>query len=97
MKVDDWAYVIYDDTHDNYVGIAKDKEDLGAVLMDEVLCIMDDNYTPDEIDETLFAVTKALETMGDPATWDDAKLIDTPYNYCYAVNAVPVINVKDNL
>lgn len=97
MKIDNWAYVIYDNTQDNYVGIARDKEDLGAILMDEILYAMDNDYTPDEIDETLFAITKTLETMGDPTTWDDEKLIDAPHNFCYAINAVPVINVKDNL
>ena len=97
MKIDGWAYVIYDNSQDNYVGIARDKEDLGAVLMDEILCEMTNNYTPDEIDETLFAITKALETMSDPTMWADEKLIDAPHDFCYAVNAVPIINVKDNL
>lgn len=96
----EWCYVIYDNYDDVYVGVARDFEDLGAVILHEAYVSLVERL--DEVEDGFWAdvsrtLSQELEQI--PLIEDyEPVIVDGGTTYLeYAINQVPIFNVQNNL
>lgn len=96
----EWCYVIYDNYDDVYVGVARDFEDLGAVILHEAYVSLVERM--DEVDDGFWAdvsktLSKELEQI--PLAEDYTPIwINGGTEYLdYTIDRVVLFNVQNNL